>query len=151
MSAIHAWTFSSAKAALSAVMDEVVHEQRPQLINRHGDRQAMLLVRPEDARRWLETFRFSLHVTLDDGEVAVVADPVGVVGIGDSFDSALDDLSGELQNYAQRFFERPSFYKQTPAAQHEPWLLRFALTHPDEHRALLDADIEASMTNGVTQ
>lgn len=106
----------------------------------------MLLVRPDDARRWLDTFRFALDVTLDEGEVAVFAEPVGVLGVGDSLDAALDDLVVELGSYAHRFFvERPQFYAQTRAAQHGPWLLRFALTPSDEQRALLDADIEASV------
>lgn len=106
----------------------------------------MLLVRPDDARRWLDTFRLTLKVTLDDGEVAVSADPLGVIGIGDSLDSALDDLIAELRSYARRFFvDRPHFYAETAARGHAPWLLRFALTPPDEQRALLEADIEASV------
>lgn len=127
-------------------MDEVVHERRPQLVRRHGRKELMLLVRPDDARRWLDTFRLTLNVTLDEGEVAVSAEPVGVLGVGDSLDTALEDLAVELGAYAHRFFvERPHFYAETPAAQHAPWLLRFALTPPDEQRALLDADIDASV------
>jgi hypothetical protein len=126
-------------------MDEVVHEHRPQLVGRHGGKERMLLVRPDDARRWLDTFRFTLTVTLDDGQVAVVADCVNVLGVGDSFDTALDDLVVELRDYAHRFFvERPNFYAETRAKDHAPWLLRFALTPPDEQRALLDADLTAS-------
>lgn len=139
-------TFSSAKAELSTVMDEVVHERRPQLVRRHGRKELMLLVRPDDARRWLDSFRLTLNVTLDDGEVAVFAEPVGALGVGDSLDSALDDLTVELRAYAHRFFvDRPHFYAETRASQHAPWLLRFALTPLDEQRALLDADIEASV------
>ena len=143
-------SFSRAKTGLSSVMDEVVHRHRPQIVQRQrgGGKELMLLVRTDDARRWLDTFRLVLRVTLDEAEVTVVADPVGVVGFGESFDEALDDLVAELGAYAQRFFERSEFYAQTEAARHEPWLLRFALTHPDERRALVDADIEASMPKG---
>jgi hypothetical protein len=142
---LHETSFSVAKNRLSAVMDEVVHERRPQLVGRHHGRETMLLVRPDDARRWLDTFRLTLNVTLDDGEVAVAAEPLEVLGVGDSVDTALDDLVVELRSYAHRFFvERPHFYSETRAGQHAPWLLRFALTPPDEQRALLEADIAAS-------
>lgn len=127
-------------------MDEVVHEHRLQLVRRGSRNERMLLVRPEDARRWLDTFRFTVSVTLDEGQVGVFADCVEVLGVGDSFDGALDDLVAELRNYAHRFFvERPNFYAETRAAQHAPWLLRFALTPPDEQRALLDDDLRSSV------
>jgi len=140
--------FSEAKSALSDVMDEVVHERRPQVVQRHHGKEAMLLVRPDDVRRWLDTFRLALRVVLDENEVTLVADPVGLSGYGDSLDTAVDDLLIELRTYAQRFFERPQFYAQTQAARHEPWLARFALTHPDAQRDLLIADIEAGMSTG---
>jgi PHD/YefM family antitoxin component YafN of YafNO toxin-antitoxin module len=140
--------FSEAKSALSDVMDDVVHQHRPHVVQRHHGKEAMLLVRPDDVRRWLDTFRLTMRVVLDEGEVSLVADPVGASGFGDSFDSAVDDLLSELRAYAQRFFERPHFYGQTQAARHEPWLARFALTHPDEQRALLISDIEAAMPKG---
>jgi hypothetical protein len=143
MTALRELPFSNAKTSLSAVMDEVVHEHRPQLVTRR--RESMLLVRPEDVMRWLDTFRLTLTVTLDDDQVAVTAAPVGVIGVGDSVDGALDDLVVELRSYTHRFFERPHFYAQTQAGSHEPWLLRFALTPPEHHRALLDSDIEASV------
>lgn len=151
MTALRELSFSSAKSGLSTVMDDVVHEHRPHLIHRHGGKEAMLLVRPDDARRWLDTFRLVLNLTLDEDEVAITASPVDVVGIGDSFDSALDDLVVELRAYVHRFFERPHFYAQTSASRHEPWLLRFALTRPDEYRALLEADIEASTPDLPTE
>jgi hypothetical protein len=138
--------FSEAKSGLSSVMNDVVREGRPQLVQRN--KEAMLLVREEDMRCWLDTFRLTLRVVLDEGQVGVTADPVGVLGVGESFDGALDDLVIELAAYTQRFFERPNFYRETDAARHYPWLLRFALTHPDERRDLLVADIEASMPSG---
>jgi PHD/YefM family antitoxin component YafN of YafNO toxin-antitoxin module len=138
--------FSEAKTGLSAVMNEVVREGKPQVVQRN--KEAMVLVRPSDLSRWLETFRLTFRVTLDEGEVAITADPVGVLGLGESLDAALDDLVVELTAYAQRFFERPNFYLETDAARHYPWLLRFALTHPDHQRELLVADIEASMPSG---
>jgi hypothetical protein len=142
--------FSKAKSELSDVMDEVVHQHRPQVVRRKG-KERMLLVRPDDALRWLDTFRLHLRVVLDEGEVTVVADPLGVSGYGESLDTALDDLLREIRAYAQRFFERPQFYAETEAVRHEPWLVRFALTHPDDHRDLLAADMEAEMNAASTK
>jgi hypothetical protein len=138
--------FSEAKTGLSAVMNEVVREGKPQVVQRN--KETMVLVRPADLSRWLETFRLTFRVTLDEGEVAIMADPVGVLGVGESLESALDDLRAELTTYVQRFFERPNFYLETDAGRHYPWLLRFALTHPEHQRDLLVADIEASMPTG---
>jgi PHD/YefM family antitoxin component YafN of YafNO toxin-antitoxin module len=142
--------FSKAKSELSDVMDEVVHEHRPQLVRRKG-KERMLLVRQDDARRWLDTFRLQLRVVLDEGEVTLVADPLGVSGFGDSLDAALEDLLVEVRAYTQRFFERPQFYAETDARHHAPWLARFALTDVDEQRALLEADMEAEMEAAMTK
>ena len=104
----------------------------------------MILVKPEDVRRWLDTFRLVLNVILDEGEVAISAEPIGIIGVGATFDAALDDLVEGVRAYATRFFDRVQFYVHTEAVRDEPWLLRFALTPPDEQRALLEGDIESS-------
>jgi PHD/YefM family antitoxin component YafN of YafNO toxin-antitoxin module len=142
--------FSKAKSELSEVMDEVVHEHRPQVVQRKG-KERMLLVRPDDARRWLDTFRLQLRVVLDPHEVTIAADPLGVAGFGDSVEAALDDLLVEIRAYAHRFFERLQFYAETDARHHAPWLARFALTDVDEQRALLEADMEAEMEAAMTK
>src|SRR4051794_26779186 len=95
--------FSKAKSELSDVMDEVVHKHRPQVVSRSG-KERMLLVRPDDVRRWLDTFRLSLRVVLDEGEVTITAGPLGLSGFGESLDTALDDLLEEIRAYTQRFF-----------------------------------------------
>ena len=116
-----------------------------------GETKEMLLVSPDDARRWMDTFRLSLQVTLDPGQVAVAASPLGLIGVGASFDEALDALADEIREYVLRFLERPQFYLQTQAARHEPYLLRFALTPLAEHRALLDADIDAAIPDEIEE
>ena len=136
--------FSEAKSGLSDVMNSVVHQHQPQLVQRHGGKETMLLVRPDDLRRWLDTFRFTLSVTLGEDEVAVSAAPLGVIGLGDSFESALDDLLVELRLYARRFFAQPQFYGASDRAGHYPWLLRFALTRPDEQLDLLQDDLASA-------
>ena len=139
-SALPERNFSSAKASLSDVMDSVVRTRQPQMVQRHNGKEVMLLVRPDDLRRWLNTFTLPLSVTLGDGDVAVSAQNLGVIGIGESFEAALDDLLDEIRAYASRFFKRPYFYLETDRAGHYPYLLRFALTPADEQRSLLEQD-----------
>jgi len=131
--------FSAAKTDLSRVMDTVVHEHQPQVVRR-GNRDLMLLVRPDDLSRWLDTFTFSFSVTPGEGDVAVAIEQVDVIGVGDTFDAALDDAVEELRVRAQSYFERPQFYLQTDRAAHLPYLLRFALTPPEQQKALLADD-----------
>lgn len=142
-SALPELDFSSAKTGLSGVMNEVVREHRPQVVRRHG-REAMLLASLDDLQRWLETFRLNLVVTLGDGDVAISAAPLDVLGVGESFDAALENLAEALRVYAAQFFERASFYSQTDRAAHYPYLLRFALAPPERHLDLLRCDIKAA-------
>jgi hypothetical protein len=135
--------FSRAKAQLSAVMDDVVHKHQPQLIQRKG-REAMLLVRPDDLARWLGSFCLDVRLVLDEGEVTAEAPGLGVLGFGESSETALEDLVCELRAYARRFFERSEFYRETDRAKHFPALLRFALTPPDKQLELIHSDIEAA-------
>ena len=97
----------------------------------------MLLVRSDDLSRWLDTFTFSFAVAPGEDDVAVVIEQVDVVGVGDTFDAALDDAVEELRVRAQSFFERTQFYLETDRAAHVPYLLRFALTPPEQQKALL--------------
>ena len=128
--------FSEAKSGLSELMNDVVHRHRPQVIRRHT-RDRALLVRSDDALRWLGGFRLDLITIFDPGHVSVVAQPLGVIGIGASLDEALDSLVENIRAYTEAYFASEF---QVPDPQ--PYLLRFALTDPEHHRALLDDDIE---------
>ena len=135
--------FSEAKARLSDLMTAVVHDHQPRLVQRHRGKEAMLLVSSEDLARSLSSFRFDSRVTLDQGEVTVELERFGLLGFGESFESAMGDLVTELRAYARRFFERWAFYRETDRAEHWPWLLRFALTPADRQVALLVEDSRA--------
>jgi PHD/YefM family antitoxin component YafN of YafNO toxin-antitoxin module len=135
--------FTSAKAGLSAVMDDVVHNHQPRVVQRHG-REAMLLVRPDDLARWLDTFHLNIGLILSDGEVTAEARGLGVLGFGETVDEALDDLASELSAYAADFFARFGFYRETDRFSHAPMLLRFAATPPDKRLELIHQDIEAA-------
>lgn len=141
-SALRQLDFTHAKSGLSAVMDDVVHNHQPRVVQRRG-REAMLLVRPDDLARWLEPFRLEVGLVLDGGEVTAEIPDMGVLGFGDTVDEALEDLAAELRAYAQRFFERSQFYIETDRARHYPTLLRFALTPAEKQLELIRSDIEA--------
>jgi hypothetical protein len=132
--------FSRAKSALSDLMTQVVHEHSPRLVSRHRGKERMVLVRAEDLAGYLDSFRFEPEVVIDNGEVTVELQDLGVLGFGETVEAAMEDLVAELRAYARRFFERPAFYMHTDRAGHAPWLLRFALTPPERQLDLLSAD-----------
>jgi len=136
--------FSEAKAHLSDVMTAVVHERQLRLIQRHRGKEAMVLMRPDDLVRALESFRFEPQVVYSDGEVTVALEQFGILGFGTTFDEALEDAVRQLRTYAQEFFAQPILYGATERATHRPWLLRFALTPPDKQAALLLEDSQAA-------
>ena len=129
--------FSRAKSALSDVMTRVVHEHRPSVVSRHRGKERMLLVGTDDLDRYLGAFRFELEVVTSAGEVTAAIPKLGVLGFGSTIDAAVEDLLVELRSYTRDYFERASFYAATDRADHAPWLLRFALTAPEEQRALV--------------
>lgn len=132
---IPAKPFSQAKAELSALMDQVVREHRPTVIERR--REAMIAVSLPDLRALLASFRFEPRVTIGRKETVAALDDLALVGSGRSLDAAIDDLLEELRDYAADFISRYAFYTQTDRRAHALWVLRFALTPPDEQRGLL--------------
>ena len=132
--------FSQAKSSLSALMTEVVHRHSPRIVSRHGGKEEMVLVGSDDLALFLDSFRFDPRVTIDGGEATVELAELGLLGFGETLEEAMEDLREELRAYAQDFFERASFYAETDRAGHAPWLLRFALTPPDEQLELLYED-----------
>ena len=127
--------FSQAKAELSELMNQVVREHRPTVIERR--REAMVALSLDDLRSLLEAFRFEPRVVVGRKEVVASLDEMGLVGSGPDLDSAIDDLLKELRDYATDFVRRYSFYMQTDRRAHAAWVLRVALTPPEEQRDLL--------------
>ena len=97
----------------------------------------MIALNADDEADRLRRYRFDPALTFSRGEVTAELAPFGLLGFGASVDEALDDLLAELRAYTQRFFERSGFYGQSDRRDHWPWLLRFALTPPDEQHLLL--------------
>lgn len=131
-------------------MTQVVHEHRPSLVSRHRGKESMLLVRPDDLAAYLREYTFRPEVTVDGGEVTVELAELGLLGFGDSLETATEDLLRELRAYAERFFERSTFYMHTDRARHAPWLLRFALTPPERQLELLHEDAHGTSPLSMT-
>ena len=132
--------FSEAKAQLSDLMTSVFYAHQPRLVSRHGGKERMLLLRPEDLVEMLGNQRFDVVATYDAGEVTLSAPDLGIVGLGDTLAQAMEDLVVELRAYAERFFADPGRYAATERRAHAGLLLRFALTPPHEQAALLVAE-----------
>ena len=133
-------TFSEAKAQLSDLMTSVFYSHQPRLVSRHGGKEQMLLLRPEDVVEMLGSQRIDVAATYDAGEVTLTAPDLGVIGMGATLAEAVEDLVVELRAYAERFFADPARYAATERRAHAGPLLRFALTPGDQQAALLVAE-----------
>lgn len=129
--------FARAKARLSELMNEVVRDHRPRIVDRHRGKESMVLVSPEDLAPLLEAFELRPRVSVSEGEAIVRLPELGLIAGGQSYDEALDELVELVEQYAADFFERYDFYVHTDRRAHLPWLLRVALAPPRERRELL--------------
>jgi hypothetical protein len=128
---------SEAKAALSEVMSGVVHDHQPMVIERHGGKEAMLLLGLSDIGPVLDHFSFHTLSSVSDGEFVLRQEELGLVAGGETFEQAAAELEDLAVTYAERYFERLHFYAQTDRAEQMPWLLRLILTPEADRRALL--------------
>src|SRR5688572_25997937 len=140
MTALPSLDFSRAKSTLSELMTQVVHEHSPRVVSRHRGKEEMVLVATGDLARFLDSFRFDPRVVVEADDATAELPELGVLGFGETLEEAMEDLVEELRVYSRDFFERASFYAETDRAGHAPWLLRFALTPPDQQLELLYED-----------
>jgi hypothetical protein len=128
---------SEAKATLSDVMSGVVHDHRPTVIERHGGKEAMLLLGLSDMEPLLGHFSFHTRASVSDGEFVLRQPELNLVVGGETFEQAASELEQLALAYAERYFERLGFYAHTDRAEQMPWLLRLILTPATDRRALL--------------
>ena len=128
---------SEAKATLSDVMSGVVHRHQPMVIERHGGKEAMLLLGLSDIGPLLGHFRFHTQSSVSEGEFVLRQAELNLVAGGDTFEQAASELEELAIAYAERYFERLGFYAQTDRVEQMPWLLRLILTPEADRRTLL--------------
>jgi Antitoxin of toxin-antitoxin, RelE / RelB, TA system len=130
--------FTDAKAHFSTLMDEVVHQHRPKVIDRHRGRESMLALPTDDAVEIFLSMAFTpLEVDFDESGVVVTATALSLIGDGPDLKSALGELSAAIEDFAHVYFERFDFYRHTPDRGLAPFLLRFLLTAAEQRAALL--------------
>ncbi len=129
-------SLSEAKAHLSDVMSEVVHQHRPVVIERHRGKESMILWRLDDMQSLLSHFRFDPQVSFEDGECVIHLRELDLIAGGEVFEQALDELIDLVEQYSVDYIARFAFYSQTDRAAHAPYLARFALTEPTARHAL---------------
>ncbi len=118
-------------------MSGVVHDHQPMVIERHGGKEAMLLLGLSDIGPLLEHFSFHTRSSVSDGEFVLRQAELNLLAGGETFEQAAVELEDLAVSYAERYFERLHFYAQTDRAEQMPWLLRLLLTPEDGRRALL--------------
>lgn len=81
--------------------------------------------------------RFEPRVSVSEGEFVAVLPELQIVAGGPSFEEAMADLVDAVEAYADDFFSRLDFYRETDRWEHAPLLLLFALTPESERGELL--------------
>jgi len=128
--------FAQAKARLSNLMDQAVHAHRPQLIDRHRGKEQAVLVSVEDLAMLLEGFSFHPRVSVSEGEFVIRLPELGLIAGGESYEDALEELIELVGAQAEDFLDRLDFYMQTDRRGQLAYLLKFALTAPEERHSL---------------
>lgn len=128
--------FAQAKAKLSDLMDQAVHDHRMQLIDRHKGKEQAMLVSAADLGMLLEGFEFHPRVSVSEGEFVIRLSELNQISGGDSFEAAVEELVELVEDQARDFFDRLDFYMHTDRRGQLAWLLKFALTDPDQRAAL---------------
>ena len=118
-------------------MSGVVHDHQPTVIERHGGKEAMLLLGLSDIGPLLDHFDFHTLSSVSDGEFVLRQTELNLIAGGETFEQAASELEELAVAYAERYFERLHFYAQTDRAKHMPWLLRLILTPEADRRVLL--------------
>jgi hypothetical protein len=133
---IEMFAFSEAKAKLSDLMTAVVHGHRPKVVDRHHGKEEMVLMGREELIALLEGFTFEPKVSVSEGEFTIRLPELGLIAGGESLDQAFDELVELSEAYAEDYFDRLEFFRETDRRQQLPWVARIAFTAPDERRGL---------------
>ncbi len=136
--------FAQAKARLSDLMDKAVHDHRVQVIDRHRGKEQAVLVSVDDLGMLLEGFELHPRVSVSDGEFVVRLPELNLIAGGASYEDALGELVELAEQQAQNFLDRLDYYMQTDQRGQLGWLLKLALTAPEERRSLFSSAPPAS-------
>ncbi|MGB7587558.1 MAG: hypothetical protein WBM00_02500 [Solirubrobacterales bacterium] len=128
--------FAKARARLSDLMDQAVHNHRLQLIDRHRGKERAVLVSVDDLGMLLEGFEFHPRISASEGEFVVRLPELNLIAAGASYEDALGELIELAEQQAQNFLDHLDYYIQTDRRGQLGWLLKLALAAPEERRSL---------------
>lgn len=131
--------FSDAKSHLSSLMTSVVHDYQPKAVSRHHGKEEMFLVPQELLAAMVENVAFDPRVSVAGGEFVVRLPELNLIGGGETFEAALDELVDVASDFAQQYFRRLRFYAESEHLSRLPWVAKIAFTPADARRALFDA------------
>ena len=69
---------------------------------------------------------------------------LNLIGGGETFDAALDDLVDVASAFAEQYFRRLRFYAEAERLARLPWVAKIAFTPADARRSLFEARSEVS-------
>lgn len=141
-SLIETLPFSDAKARLSSLMTSVVHDYQPKAVHRHHGKEEMFLVPHEVMLALVENVAFDPQVSVVPGEFVVRLPELNLIGGGETFDAALDDLVDVASAFAEQYFRRLRFYAESEHLARLPWVAKIAFTPADARRSLFEARSE---------
>jgi hypothetical protein len=141
-SMIETLPFSDAKARLSALMTSVVHDYQPKAVHRHHGKEEMFLVPQEVMRAMVENVAFDPQVSIVPGEFVVRLPELNLIGGGETFDAALDDLVDVASAFAEQYFGRLRFFAESERLARLPWVAKIAFTPADARRGLFEGRSE---------
>ena len=95
-----------------------------------------MLVSVEDLAMLLEGFSFHPRVSVSEGEFVIRLPELGLIAGGMSYENALGELIELVGAQAEDFLDRLDFYMQTDRRGQLAYLLKFALTAPEERHSL---------------
>lgn len=137
---IETFAFSDARAHLSALMTSVVHDYQPKAVHRHHGKEEMFLVPRELMVALVENVAFDPRVAVAPGEFVVRLPELNLIGGGETFDAALDDLVDVASAFAEQYLGRLRFYAESEHLARLPWVAKIAFTPADTRRALFEAE-----------
>lgn len=132
--------FSDAKSHLSRLMTSVVHDYQPKAVRRRQEE--MFLVPREVMTAMIENFRFNPQVSVASGEFVVRLPELNLLGAGETFDEAVDELLDVASEFAEQYLSRLRYYAESEQLARFPWVARIAFTREDARRALFEAEQE---------
>lgn len=132
---------SEAKAKLSSLMTQAIHEHSPVRVSRRGEEDQLVgLARGQILERLLADQSLPVEMTVEAGEFVAAIPALGQLGTGETVDEALVDLQRGLDDFVPEFFSNLRFWEQTSRIAYYRPLFRYLLMNPDERLLMLSGD-----------